>query len=70
MAKIERRKHKPMYKLLCVRKSQGITQKDLAERCGLDTASVVAYENGYWLPKLSTLQKLATALNCNVADIV
>lgn len=67
---LKRRKNEPMYKLLCVRKSRRFTQKDLAKRCELNTASIVAYENGYWLPKLSTLQKLATALNCTVADII
>ncbi len=52
-----------------IRKKNGLTQKELAEKTGLSVASIQGYEQGKYLPKVEQLQKLATALNASLYDL-
>lgn len=47
-------------------KGQGLTREDLAEKLGITGTSVSRLVNGNI--RLSSLEKLADALNCDVAD--
>lgn len=52
-----------------LRKKAGLTQKELAKKAGINEVTVRSYEAGKYAPKIETLKKLATALNCEVSDI-
>lgn len=45
------------------RKKYGITQRELAERCGLATGTIQQYESGKRTPKIENLAKIANAFN-------
>lgn len=45
------------------RKKAGLSQKELGERLGVSQQHIAQYESGKRLPKLSTMVKLASALN-------
>ena len=49
------------------RKDAGLTQKQLGEKCGMADSAIRKYESGRVVPKLDTLQKLATALGQDVS---
>lgn len=49
-------------RLRTVRKENGLTQADLAERAGIAINSVRLYESGKITPKIDTMRKLADAL--------
>ena len=49
------------YRKLC-----GLTQKQLAEKCGLAPGTIQQYELGKRKPKIEQLQKIAAALNIPV----
>ncbi len=49
---------------------QGLTQKQLGELCGINEANLRKYESGRQNPKLSTLQKIADALNIPMSDLL
>lgn len=53
-----------------IRKQKGLTQKQLGEKCGMYESQIRKYENGKANPKIETLQKIATALECNLSDLV
>ena len=44
------------------RKMRGLTQKELAEKCGLATGTIQQYELGKRNPKIEQLQKISSAL--------
>ena len=48
------------------RKEQGLTQKELAEITGINQADISRLEKGLANPSLSTLKKLASALNMHL----
>lgn len=50
------------------RKKQQMTQKELAEKCGIDVANIRKYENGRQRPKLETVEKISKALNLRLKD--
>ena len=52
-----------------VRLKAGITQAELAKRLGVTPQAISQYERGIKKPKIETLRKIATALNCNVSDL-
>lgn len=62
-----------MNKLQVARQNAGISQKQLADRAGINLSSLQKYErdakdiNG---AKLKTLLKLCQALSCNLTDIL
>lgn len=51
-----------------LRKKQDITQKELAEKLGIERSKISQWETGYCLPKVTELPKIAKALNCNISD--
>nr|DAJ48702.1 MAG TPA: helix-turn-helix domain protein [Caudoviricetes sp.] len=52
------------------RKQKGLTQKQLGDLCGMADSAIRRYENGKANPKIETLQKIATALKCNLSDLM
>lgn len=53
-----------------IRKQKGLTQKQLGDLCGMADSAIRRYENGKANPKIETLQKIATALKCNLSDLM
>lgn len=51
------------------RNNHGFKQKELAKIAGVNQASYWAYENAKYLPRKSTLQKIAKALDVNVKEL-
>ena len=56
-------------KLRDVRKSRGLTQKELAYRLHTDQPRIAKIENGLSVPE-RTAQRIADALLCSVSDLV
>lgn len=52
-----------------VRKAKGVTQSDLAERVNMSVVTIAYIETGKRWVRLSTLDKIATALKVNIADL-
>lgn len=52
-----------------IRKEKGITQEKLAEYCGTSASYIGLMETYKNIPKLSTIQKIAEALNVPVQEI-
>ena len=48
-----------------IRKERGLTQEQLAELCETATSYIGLLETGKNVPKLSTIERIATALNVN-----
>lgn len=53
-----------------IRKSRGLTQKELGERLGLSYQSIAQWENDLRKPKSETILKIACALGVRYEDIV
>ena len=53
-----------------VRLARGLTQGDLAERCGTSIAAISHIERGTKVPTLTTIVRLADALKCRVTKLV
>lgn len=51
------------------REKQGMTQKQLGEKCGIDAANIRKYESGKQNPKLDTLKKIAKGLGVHAWDL-
>ena len=49
---------------------KALTQEDLAQQAGLTTASVARIERNETEPRMSTLRKLAKALDLDPAELV
>ena len=49
---------------------KALTQEELAQRAGLTTASVARIERNETEPRMSTLRKLAKALEVDPAELV
>lgn len=48
---------------------KGLTQKDLAEKCGVSAVSLSRINNGIFKPSLDTLEKIAAALGVEVSAL-
>jgi transcriptional regulator with XRE-family HTH domain len=59
-----------MRDLVQLRKSQGLSQKDVADRIGIAQASVAAFERYDNDPKLSTIRRYSHAVEALVAHAV
>lgn len=58
------------YKIKEVREEKRMTQEELAEKSGVSRSTIVALEKGTMNDvKMSTLQKLASAMNTTVQEI-
>lgn len=53
-----------------LRKEQGMTQTQLAERCGLQQAHIARIETGRYSVGLDTLAQIATALGMKIDFII
>ncbi len=52
-----------------LRRSAGLTQKELSESAGVSRKSINAIENGIYIPSTLLSLKIAKTLKCNVEDI-
>lgn len=52
-----------------LRNLKSMTQRDLAERLGVDRLTVIRYEQGKFLPDFAFACRLADILGCSVADL-
>ncbi len=52
------------------RKQSHLTQKQLADLCGIHELSIRGYEAGKYKPKSENLSKLSNALNCDIDDLL
>lgn len=53
-----------------IRQSKDIAQKDLAYICELDISTMNRIESGVYIPRITTLKKIAIALNIPISQIV
>jgi transcriptional regulator with XRE-family HTH domain len=53
-----------------VRQRRGVTQQELAQRAGMSEAYISNMEHGLKVPSLTTILRLAVALDCKVLDLV
>jgi len=53
-----------------LRLARGLTQAQVAERCGTMVPVISNLERGMTVPTLSTLLHLAAALNCRMTELV
>lgn len=70
--KVRRHKNTANIKVQRVRLQRGYTQKELAEKAGLNLRILQEYEQGRILidaTKLSTILKLCNALECGIEEI-
>jgi transcriptional regulator with XRE-family HTH domain len=56
-------------KLKWIRKNRGISQRELAEKSGATQQQIALIENGRSDPRLSTLNKISTALGIDLKDL-
>lgn len=55
--------------LAVARKARGITQKELAERCGLAEVTIRQYETGRRFPNAETLKRITKELGVKIVLI-
>lgn len=53
-----------------MRKSKGLTQKQLGDLCGIDASNIGKYERGLQDPRTSTLEKIAEVLNIDIFELL
>ena len=53
-----------------IRKAKGETQNSLAAKVGVTGAAISNYEIGLRMPKVKTLKRMATVLECTVDDLL
>lgn len=53
-----------------LRVARGFTQPDIAARVGTSASNISDLERGIKVPTLTTVARLADALECNVSDLV
>ena len=59
-----------MLRLREIRKRKGVTLRALKKASGVAVSSLARFEAGQGDPQLSTLRKLAKALNVTVAELI
>lgn len=52
-----------------LRRAKELTQKQLADLCGLAPCQICCYEKGDTMPRWDTAEAIAKALNCTVKDL-
>lgn len=57
-------------KIYYCRLENHMTQKELGEKTGIDSATIGKYERGVLKPKLDTIAKIARAMNLYAADLI
>ena len=63
-------KYSEMTNLKIMRIRRGMTQRELAEKVGIEFHAISAYEKGLRFPRRDILARLAETLECEVKDIV
>ena len=63
------RSHMYLMRMRDVRKSRGLTQRELATRLHTDQPRIAKIENGLSVPE-RTAQRIADALLCSVSELV
>jgi transcriptional regulator with XRE-family HTH domain len=53
-----------------LRTARGLTQPDIATRVGTSASNISDLERGIKVPTLTTVARLAQALNCKVTELV
>lgn len=53
-----------------LRKEQGMTQNQLAEKVNVTQQAISMIENGYRIPSMKLLVKIAKVLNVSIDDLV
>ncbi len=53
-----------------IRKEKGLTQKQLGERLCITQSAIGQFENDKTSPKIETIEKIASALNVHIVDIM
>lgn len=53
-----------------LRKKAGLSQEELAARVGVHMNTISQWENGFYIPKMPKLQKLAEALSVTEAELL
>lgn len=58
-------------KIKCIRKEKGLTQKELGDRLGgISQQQIGQWETGKANPKYETLQKIASALDVDIIELI
>lgn len=52
------------------RESRKMTQKELAGRVQVNTVNIAYFENGYKIPSVATLVRIADVLNCSIDGLL
>jgi ribosome-binding protein aMBF1 (putative translation factor) len=60
------RAHEVALQVIDLREKRGLTQAQLAQRCGVDQADISRIEHGSTSPTARTLQRIADALDADV----
>ncbi len=60
----------PVLRLREIREGKGVSLRALKKRSGVAVSSLVRYEAGQGDPQLSTLRKIAKALDVTVAALI
>lgn len=63
-------KYEGMLNLRLVRTKRKMTQRELGDLVGVNSKAISCYETGLRYPRRDILDKLATALGCEIKDIV
>ena len=53
-----------------IRLEKGMTQKEVAEKCGLFDSTIRKYESGRQNPKIETVEKIANALGVETSELL
>jgi len=56
-------------KIKSVRKQKGLSQEQLADLVGYKVGTISKYEQGYRIPDIGMLQRIAAALECNLSEL-
>ena len=56
-------------KIKTARKQKGLSQEQLAELVGYKVGTISKYEQGYRIPDIGMLRKIAFVLECNLAEL-
>lgn len=52
------------------RKAAGLTQKELGTRLDVTSQNIIQYEKSRRLPKPATLRRIASAIGCQLSDLI
>ena len=53
-----------------IRSENNLTQGELADRLGMEQASISRYENGHHVPSIGSVSKIAFCLEVTISDLL